>query len=173
MQTVPVTLKPDREARRILDSVWAELAGRPTIPVDPVRIAKALGIDVYDADLPSSVSGAIRKRPNADPVILLNRDDHPNRQRFTCAHELGHFVLRSGDPDQYEYTDYRDSLASTGHADEERFANGFAAELLMPEDVVREMHARTDGAVVEMAFRFRVSQEAMANRLKNLKLAVA
>ncbi len=164
-----VLKKPDVEAARILRSVWAELVGAIRIPVDPVVIARELGIDVFEAEMHPSISGAIRKMPNVDPAIILNRDDSDNRQRFTCAHEMGHYVLNSDRPEMFEYVDYRDEESSTGTHDEERFANQFAAALLMPADQVRKRYS-AEASTVELAFHFRVSQEAMVNRLKNLGL---
>ena len=162
-----------READKMLREVWAPIAGGPVTPVDPARIAGRLGVEVVQARLPREVSAAIKKELGGDPVILLNREDHPNRQRFSCAHELGHFVLRRDAPDQYDYIDYRDPMASTGTQDEEIFANGFAANLLMPEGSVRAAHREVGGSVAALAFRFRVSQDAMVNRLKNLGLKIA
>jgi Zn-dependent peptidase ImmA (M78 family) len=49
----------------------------------------------------------------------------------------------------------------------EREANVFAAELLMPEELVREGF---DGTVNEAAVQFSVSEEAMGWRLYNLKV---
>jgi Zn-dependent peptidase ImmA (M78 family) len=66
-----------------------------------VRIARGLGIDVLDAQLDVSVSGALVKERDQDPSIVLNWIDHPNRKRFTCAHEIGHFVRRKDQPDEY------------------------------------------------------------------------
>jgi Zn-dependent peptidase ImmA (M78 family) len=163
---------PKHEAERLLRTVWARLSPARRIPVDPVRISKELGIEVFEAALGPTVSGAIRKEPGADPTILLNWSDSPVRQRFSCAHELGHYVLRSDQPDAYRYVDHRGPAASDGTDPDEVFANSFAAHLLMPEDDVRQEVEHGTGAV-ELAFLFRVSQEAMTYRLRNLGLRVA
>ena len=94
-----------RDAERLRTSVWGD-----RFPVDPVRIARKLGIVVLDARLHRTVSGALVKERGEDPTILLNERDSVNRKRFTCAHELGHFVRRSDNPDEYEYVDFRDIL---------------------------------------------------------------
>lgn len=160
------------EAERMLATVWAK--GSPTVPfpVDPVRIAHRLGVDVYERPLDPNVSGAIVKEPDRDPTILLNQSDSPSRQRFTCAHELGHFVRRSAAPDDsnvFEYVDFRGPLATAGLDDEEMFANAFAANLLMPEAIVREKF-RAGKSPVELAFELGVSTDAMTVRLKTLGL---
>ncbi len=151
-------------AGELLEECWDG-----ALPVDPVRIAQSLGIKVLDTYLNEDVSGALVKRRGADPSILLNANDSRNRKRFTCAHELGHFIRRAEQPDQYEYVDYRDSRSSNGTAEEERFANSFAANLLMPEDRVKEFQ-KQGLADFRMAQKFGVSREAMQYRLENLDL---
>lgn len=68
----------------------------------------------------------------------------PEVQRFTAAHEIGHWVLHPG----AEY--FRDAPTDGGDRDkkrpiEEREADSFAAALLMPEDLVRKHFRRHFG----------------------------
>lgn len=78
-------------------------------------------------------------------------------------------MKRSGAEEAYEYFDFRDSFSSTGMGANERFANAFAAALLMPRKRVERM--KKDGLKeIEMAVRFGVSREAMHLRLVNLDL---
>jgi Zn-dependent peptidase ImmA (M78 family) len=126
-----------------------------------------MGIQVKDAYLDPDVAGAIQKRANGDIRIYLNAEDHPNRQRFTCAHEIGHYVRH--DDGDFEYIDYRDETASLGVSADERFANAFAAALLMPEKEVRRLDTIGTSSK-EMASIFGVSEAALVNRLKNLNL---
>ena len=149
------------DAEGILRSVW----GGHRIPVDPVRIARALGINVVDANLAGDVAGAIVKEAGKDAVILVNETDNPNRKRFTVAHELGHFVQKSDDA--FEYVDRRDTLSTMGVSPEEMYANAFAANLLMPEEEVKRLHSEK-ASDLEMALRFGVSREAMRVRLSSL-----
>jgi Zn-dependent peptidase ImmA (M78 family) len=155
---------PVQEAERIRLSAWGNV-----FPVDPVQIARRLGIDVREATLRDDISGALVKKLGEDPTILLNASDSPNRKRFTAAHELGHFVTREDSPDTYEYIDLRDTMwSAAGTNPEEVFANQFAANLLMPESEVQRL--RTEGlSPTQMALYFKVSQDAMANRLKNVR----
>jgi Zn-dependent peptidase ImmA (M78 family) len=151
-------------AERIRFDHWGD-----KVPVDPARIASSLGIEVVEAHLDADVAGAIQREPGKQTTIFLSAGDHPNRKRFTCAHEIGHFEKRGGGSEALGYIDYRDEAASMGTYEDERFANAFAAALLMPELVVERLH--TLGAhEEEMAQRFGVSQAAMVNRLKNLDL---
>ena|ERR1700728_4165378 len=162
-----------RDAASILKTVWAQSVTPVPLPVDPIRIAASMGIEVFDEVLDANVSGVIVKRPGQDPVILLNMTDSPNRQRFTCAHEIGHFVAHSNDlaTDHYAYIDERGKLASAGTDPDEVYANEFAACLLMPEDVVRQLH-KEKRTPAEIAAIFRVSDDAMTFRFKNLGLSV-
>jgi Zn-dependent peptidase ImmA (M78 family) len=149
-------------AERILEQYWGD-----SIPVDPARIARKMGIEVANAYLHPDIAGAIEKRQDRGVHIFLNAEEHPNRQRFTCAHEIGHYVDK-GD-EEFEFVDYRDMTASLGADEEERYANSFAAALLMPEKEVRRLH-RLGMPDREMAREFGVSEAAMVNRLKNLGL---
>lgn len=156
----------ETDAIELLDQSWDG-----TLPVDPVRIAKDLGVEVLDVFLKKDVSGALVKKEGRDPSILLNAEDGKARKRFTCAHELGHYIRRSSEPvPQYEYVDYRDKKSSTGTDDEERYANSFAASLLMPEVAVRAMH-RPEMPAFRLAKQFGVSLESMQHRLDNLGLS--
>jgi Zn-dependent peptidase ImmA (M78 family) len=152
------------DAERLLADVWDD-----SLPVDPVRIARAMGINVVTAHLDPQVSGALVKERQQDATILLNAMDSPNRKRFTCAHEVGHYVKRADAPEEYEYVDHRDSLAATGRHPDEVYANQFAASLLMPAHHVRRLAAEglTD---LQIALRFDVSLEAMQYRLQHLGL---
>ncbi|MGD0452307.1 MAG: ImmA/IrrE family metallo-endopeptidase [Solirubrobacteraceae bacterium] len=151
-----------RDAAMLLREAW----GAP-LPVDPISIARAAGIRVLDAPLDDDTAGALVKEPGQDPTILLNQNDSPNRKRFTCAHELGHYRRRSADETEYTTVDLRGSLAAAGTDPEEIYANEFAASLLMPEDAVRRLLEEGLGDL-ELAIRFGVSREAIEYRLKNL-----
>lgn len=156
------------EASRAAEEVCVEHWG-DEIPVDPARVADSLGIKVVEAYLDADVSGAIQREAGEQAVIFVSAADHPNRQRFTCAHEIGHFIKRSGEAEVFGYIDYRDEAASMGVDAEERYANAFAAALLMPEREVERLH-ELGLDEDELAKRFGVSQAAIVNRLKNLLL---
>jgi Zn-dependent peptidase ImmA (M78 family) len=149
-------------AAGVLEQYWGD-----SIPVDPARIARKMEIEVANANLDPDVAGAIEKRPGRGVHIYLNAEDHPNRQRFTCAHEIGHYV-KKGDED-FEFVDYRDETATLGFDEDERYANAFAAALLMPEKDVKRFHGR-EMPERDLARLFGVSEAAMVNRLKNLDL---
>jgi Zn-dependent peptidase ImmA (M78 family) len=153
-----------KDAERLLSTVWDG-----TVPVDPVQIARTLGLQVLDVELSENIAGALVKRPGRDPYIALNAKDSNKRKRFSCAHEIGHYIKR-GAGDEYEYVDLRDHLSKTGTDPNERYANSFAACLLMPERSVRELKRQRGLGEVELAVVFDVSREAMHYRLKDLGL---
>lgn len=157
---------PRTEATEAAEQIFEDYCN--SIPVDPARVARALGIQVLHAELDPDVAGAIR-RAGGQATIYLSESDHPNRKRFTCAHEIGHFVKHRDDADAFEYIDWRDGASSMGVDEDERYANAFAAALLMPEKHVRRLRGEGMGEVA-MARTFGVSEAAMVNRLKNLGL---
>jgi Zn-dependent peptidase ImmA (M78 family) len=158
----------ERDAAELLDAVWARGSWDVRVPVDPIWIARELGLRVYTAGLDEGVSGMLVKRAGEDPAIYLNVRDSQNRQRFTCAHELGHYVSRSatGD-DEWEYVEQRALLASQGREPEEIYANQFAACLLMPRAAVAQLKDRFETEAA-LAYKFGVSADAMHYRLVNL-----
>ncbi|MBN8867777.1 MAG: ImmA/IrrE family metallo-endopeptidase [Solirubrobacterales bacterium] len=151
-------------AEAMLQSTWDN-----SFPVEPSQIAQKLGVEVVETSLGGEISGALIKTKGRDPVILLNEEDTASRRRFTCAHELGHLDRRTGDLSEFEYIDFRDGTSSTGEVEAERFANAFAANLLMPEDAVREQ-AATGHNAYDMAQYFGASVLAVRNRLSSLGL---
>lgn len=164
---VPATSQAERDAETVLSAFWADAFGQTPVPVDPIKIARQMGIDVFTADLGPDVAGVLFKRGGV-PTIHLSVFDAQVRQRFTCAHEIGHFYLRQkqGGNEEYGYVDRRDVLATQGIDADEIYANRFAAALLMPQSVVLGHQDEEPGL---LARRFGVSLAAMNIRLANLK----
>ena len=158
MTTPGGSMTPAEAARAILAKQWDG-----TIPVDPVKISKSLGVSVFAA--PSlGVSGDFREL-EGKPVIRINSTEPVKRQRFTAAHELGHYVLKHGanfrDPTQNFSLDY--------FVPEEVEANRFAAELLMPSDAVRYVFENEKfSGLTGIADKFNVSHIAMKLKLIEL-----
>jgi transcriptional regulator with XRE-family HTH domain len=100
------------------------------------------------------------------PLIFVNADQPTPRALFTLAHELGHVLSREGDLLTLDFD-------LTAHDDRERFANAFAACLLMPEDLIRnEWQEGPPNAEVlsRLLDVFGVSFESLVFRLHNLQL---
>ena len=148
-------------------------------PVRVERIAKVHGIRVRYEPLDDELSGMIFIKDN-QAVIGVNAHHSPNRQRYTIAHELGHYFLHADILREGAHVDTvitmlnRDQDAALGTVNIEIEANQFAAELLMPRQMI-ENYLRSEGlgsaavsddAVIgSMAKAFKVSTTAMAIRL--------
>jgi len=166
----PIAKSAKDEAERVFRDVWLHTAGPNRFPVDPIRVAHRLGIKVFRVLLNPDVSGALVKEPGKDVAILLNETDSDNRQRFTCAHEIGHYVKRGTAARQsIRFVDERSKLSGLGTDPEEIFANQFGACLLMPEDEIRGQF-RKHKQVYALTRHFGVSADAIGLRLKALGL---
>ena len=167
-------MTPDRRAEQILERL-----GIRKPPVDVLRVARELGARVERADLGEECSGVL-VRGEGSAVIGVNYRHHPNRQRFTIAHELGHYVMHDGGTyvDRSTYVRFRNFLSGSGTDSEEREANQFGASLLMPKQWVREYFTNRpfdlddDEALAAAAIFFGVSTQAFSLRLRNLGLVV-
>lgn len=107
------------------------------MPVPLVGIAKDIGYGVYrfrSTFETLNISGIVNYN---ERKILLNAADFNMRQRFTLAHEIGHIVLRHHENGKSEKVDYREDVSNPSE-ENERNANRFAAELLMPEKYFKE-----------------------------------
>lgn len=114
------------------------------------------------------------------PVIGVNALHHPNRQRFTIAHEIGHLEMHRHLIEGRFYVDKffsvlrRDARSATGMVDIEVAANQFAAELLIPRKTLSHMPGNRiididdDKPIEELAKKFRVSKKAMEYRISNI-----
>ena len=164
---------PEKAAKELLTAVWSPTGEDIPYPIDPAKVAERLGVKVFKADLTQTVSGMLIKQPARDPEIFLNGSDSQNRQRFSCAHELGHYVKRTALPDgaaeEMEYVDFRNPLSAQGLDPEEVWANQFAAALLMPRELVKSVHKEFQNPAA-LAAEFGVSTDAMNFRLQNLGL---
>ncbi|ELV8635970.1 ImmA/IrrE family metallo-endopeptidase [Vibrio vulnificus] len=149
---------------------------RASMPVNLRKLCDDLGIELSYVTMDDEISGEIERRKDGGFAINVNKNHHPNRQRFTIAHELGHFIhhrslIGDGIDDNKAYRSvnqgkYFNQNITLGH---EREANTFAASLLMPKEIVARCNQ--DGmSTSEMAEYFKVSQAAMSYRLQGLGL---
>lgn len=133
-------------------------------PVDVLACAKAVGLPVYSVDLPRGVSGLIGKRADGQFYCYVDSSEPPVRQRFTAAHEVGHFVLHRsqiGDGLQDNYLLRAEGMSNFQEAQ----ANRFAADLLMPRNLISRAISSGVTDVAALARLFKVSETAMSIRL--------
>ncbi|CCH03568.1 hypothetical protein FAES_pFAES01074 (plasmid) [Fibrella aestuarina BUZ 2] len=153
--------------------------------IDVQHVATTLDIELMLYDFGDDVSGVLL-RDGDKAKIGYSTQTGLLRQRFTIAHELGHYILnhqRQGvfvdTPEKY-FTLFRDSRSSTGEDFQEREANAFGAALLMPRELLIEaatniyqtgITRNEDYDIVPvLADNFKVSKLAMSIRLTNLDL---
>jgi len=134
-------------------------------PVKLGAIASDLGITVVVSDLPLAVSGMLilDKENRKTWTIKVNRHEHRNRQRFTIAHEIAHFVLHR-DVIGNELVD--DTFYRSGLSERREFeANALAAEILMPWHLIKNLMQNGERDVEKLAEALQVSPAALNIRL--------
>ena len=188
-QTYP---RPDHQHAVTASRVLARHASTVGVPVDlpvPIEliIEQTYRLEILWEDLPEPsdavILGALAPR---DRRIVLNLrhqalfEQYMGPERFTLAHELGHWIYDADDPNQLaldlgKYSPgwhcyHRESLGlSEILRIRELNANKFAAHLLLPEDLVRRANI---GEVLKdlsgTAKRWQVSRTALRIRLQDL-----
>jgi Zn-dependent peptidase ImmA (M78 family) len=166
----PQKTQAREEARRLFEQHRVKSA-----PVPIERIAKALGVRVQYSPLDGELSGMAYIKDGV-PIVGINALHHPNRQRFTLAHELGHICLHRPQLENQVHVDKgslrRDAITATGEDALEIEANAFASELLMPDELLQAalegqtIDLEDDAMISALAKRFRVSEAAMRFRLQ-------
>lgn len=170
---VGITTKP--EAKNRAKEILKLYNPSNIYPVDLDFIAKEAGLAVFRADfseaknVPEDAAGVIFYK---NREIIINSKDRPTRQRFTLAHEFGHWFLGHGEGKDFlvdVIVDYRTN--EFGKPVEEIAADIFAAELLMPEEEVSAYHKSLLVPFLSwICNKFNVSKQAMQTRLTYLKL---
>lgn len=151
-------ISPKGMADKVLNTYWDK-----KFPVNPIAIAKALSIKVYE-DVSLQKSGMLRKEKGSNnlAIYVCDRRKEPiERMRFTIAHELGHYVLGHGPSN-------RESGYDPNWGTNEIAANDFAAELLMPEKYVRLYALEKCYSFQKLTEIFQVSKMALSIRLREL-----
>lgn len=129
---------------------------------DPAELVRRLGGRIHLQSLDDWVSedGSIFVHAEEDFDIGLPHYTSPRRDKFTVAHELGHYFLHSNQGET-PIVAYR---KGTGRLEWE--ANWFAAALLMPREIF--IHAAQTMDEYELANKFGVSPDAARVRKESL-----
>jgi hypothetical protein len=139
-------------------------------PVKVGELAAELGLQVTRTPLSPKISGLIQPSPTAPAgfEIKVNKYETPERQRFTVAHEIAHYLLHQNDigAGVVDSIMYRSNLTSR----KETEANRLAADITMPADAVAKELKKFGGirdvdVASALASVFRVSLPAMKVRL--------
>ncbi len=157
--------KAKLNAYQLLDD-FGYLENLVLLPVEPLKIARTLGIKVYCANFSptyKNISGFFDAEENA---IYVNQDEYPIRQIFTIAHELGHKILHE---EWLKSSDYkvlmRDQLAAPKDDPIEQEADTFAAYLLVPKMLLDRY--KKMATISQLATMFAVSEPIIKNRIRN------
>lgn len=135
------------------------------VPID--QVIRDIGLPLFHEPLEDNISGYI-ERSDGSYRIVVNSNHAQTRQRFTAAHELGHYIyhrnlLGDGVGDNRAYrTEGTHRPNANIRPIHERQANSFAANVLMPRHRLTDVEHETTAA---LAARFGVSQAAMRIRL--------
>lgn len=146
------------------------------------RVADQFGIydDDGKADLPrllSMLGGKVEVKDGAESLLVHDDETFtiyvsgrtsPRRDRFTIAHELGHYLLHhlNGDRQVRRFTRQGSNAAETQ-------ANYFAAALIMPTEQFTQAHRALGGDLWRLARQFDVSPAAAEVRAAVLGLPAA
>lgn len=144
-----------------------------TLPVDILSIAASRDIHVEAKPATAKgVSGMLIRSGNSFAIAFATHIKSEGFQRFSIAHELGHYFL-SGHPDAvFRDGQVHESRAGFGSGDQfELEADHFAAGLLMPRHLFKVSAGRySDGfsAIKQLAVDCKTSLTASAIRYAEL-----
>ena len=151
-------------------------------PINLEEILKCLDVKLEKTFNWNEVLGEIEVK-NEQVIIKINEANHlfEERERFTIAHELGHLCRHIAPSNADKFVDTEETMKRNNIWNTKEYeANTFAAQLLMPDDLIveegkkiaLELKAKGDININEfiskMAQKFEVSKLAMRYRLKNL-----
>jgi Zn-dependent peptidase ImmA (M78 family) len=139
-------------------------------PISLDLVCEKLGFKIIPYDFPESIS-ALFIIEEGIKAIGVNKNHSPARKRFSIAHELGHFVSGHEDfnHEEVSHIDREKKYLNRFHRMEEE-ADEFAAEVLMPEFLLKNDYRELSGNIEKLAKKYLVSQQAMTIQLLNLKL---
>jgi hypothetical protein len=112
------------------------------LPVPVFDILRDLGLGPKFEFMDDDTSGWIERKPDGSYEVSINALHPLTRQRFTAAHELGHYLyhrdlLGAGVGDTRAYRAVNSPRPNPNiRPVHERQANSFAANLLMPRDLI-------------------------------------
>lgn len=165
-----------KEIRKIANSRLSKF-GYKDAAIDITKFAQFLGADVKYAPYDDGdLAGMLVRGQENRPTIAVNSSHHPNRRRFTIAHECGHLLLHDQDVfvDEKLSVRMRDENSALAVSIEEIEANQFAAEVLMPySNLMKDIDdinfdIEDDSDTIALAKKYKVSRQAMSYRVYNL-----
>lgn len=170
---LPVATNLSRQDIEIIaENIAAQLEYRPGDDLEPVvsKLGGSVKIE-YGAGLFDSDSGSLLVHKAGKFEIFLSSNTSHMRDRFTIAHELGHYVLHFLYPRQIGSRDISQLRATRYGSDRYEWeANWFAAAFLMPKEIFEEEFRISSGNTLAISTKFMVSTRAAEIRSKVLNL---
>lgn len=146
-------------------------------PAQVEKLCARLGIECIGQNLRDDISGYIERLNDHKYRIVYNSNHSEVRRRFTIAHELGHYylhraILGNGTGDSKAYrSDVPGHTNPKIRTKEEREANSFAADLLMPKNKIEQWKTEGDN-FSSVRQKLNVSEAALRFRLQNLGICL-
>lgn len=159
----------------MVESIFSILdRAKKTVPVDLYKLCDDLGIQLEVTNLSEHDECGYIKYCNENCKIVVDASSSKNRQRFTIAHELGHFFLHRDILEASSSKRLNRNTTGSAHNDymnkvQETQANKFAAELLVPTDKLIEYSDKLNGDTTDLARIFEVSEQAMDIRKRSIR----
>lgn len=171
----------DVEKIEIIATEIREMFGLKETPTQIANILNKVGFKIYSLEMDETLSGRIgianefKEILGSKKILQINSKDNRGHQRFTMAHELGHYIFDYDGHNRYAnaYSLAEDDVNSPG----EIRVNRFAAALLMPKNIfIDKYSARKTLGLDEvsicksLAEEFEVSETAVSKRIVELGL---
>jgi Zn-dependent peptidase ImmA (M78 family)/DNA-binding XRE family transcriptional regulator len=131
-----------------------------------------LGLRIFFNGMPSKIAGMYAFIPDIGYCIQINSRHPSDRQRWSLAHEYGHFLCDRNKPGIDYLSEFKRKPVN------ERFADAFASSFLMPETGIRKLfldivNSTGDFQVADLcriSSIFCISVQALTRRLEYLTL---
>lgn len=165
-----------------------EESGFTELPIKVEKIAEKLSIRIKKSPSDEFSGLLIFRDSGKSALIALNSEEPETRQRFTVAHEIGHFLLHKSHEAFVDFLPSHRRNKTSIHGSEElskeeiqylqspkeKEANAFAAALLMPRNtLIKDLKkykstVLTEVDILTLASKYNVSEDAMRFRIMNL-----
>jgi Zn-dependent peptidase ImmA (M78 family) len=147
-----------------------EGAGISQTPIDVEKIARFIGFIITTAPYPDSRKGSVHVEEGLK-IIIVNTSHPIVVQRYTIAHELGHFVNGHGCREK-TFSQQDDKRFYDPYFHQEKEADAFAAELLMPQSFLVQHLSQFGIDNHKLQELYQVSKRVVDIRLSTSRLNV-
>ncbi len=129
-----INIGPLRRAQKVLEDLQIDTA----VKIDPFLIAEKLtGKSVFLENV-QGFNGMLITVEDRNAILINNSIREEGKKRFTCAHEIGHFLLHGDKKERIRCTEEDiDVIYKKKYIESE--ANEFASELLIPTEILKKL----------------------------------